>query len=94
MSVVANAILFAVVCWDGRLREEDANRLHTLIGEASGWVELVVVTERMMLFKLCVSLDKVSTPHDMLLKHRRISPRCTTELDRKSFMPHHQTFRM
>ena len=41
MSVVASAVPFAAVCLGGRLREADANRVHTLVGEASdimrGW---------------------------------------------------------
>ena len=34
-SVVASAILFAVVCWISRLRVPDANRLNKLIRKAS-----------------------------------------------------------
>ena len=34
-SVVASAILFAVVCWGSRLRVANANRLNKLIRKAS-----------------------------------------------------------
>lgn len=98
-SVVASAILFAVVCWRSRLRVADVTRLNKLIRKACNvvGVELdspVTASERRMLFKLCVISDSLSHPlHDVLVKHRstfstRLVPRiCTRERDRKSFLP-------
>ncbi len=66
-SVVASAILFAVVCWGSGLEADDANRLNKLIRKASDVVgvelnSLAVVSERRMLSKLGVILDSVSHP--------------------------------
>ena len=56
-SVVASAILFAVVCWGSRLRAADANRLNKLIRKASDVVgveldSLSAVSDRRMLSKV------------------------------------------
>ncbi len=98
-SVVASAILYAVVCWGSRLRVADTNRLNRLIRKASDVVgvkldSLTEVSERRMLSKLHVILDNVSHPlHDVLVSYRStfstrlITPKCTTERHRKSFLP-------
>ena len=96
-SVVASAILFAVVCWGSRLRVAEANRLNKLIRRANNVVKLdslTEVSERRMLSKLHAILDKVSHPlHDVLVCYRStfstrlITPKCTTERHRKSFLP-------
>ena len=44
-SVVASAILFAVVCWGSRLRVKDANRLNKLIRKASDVVGVQLATD-------------------------------------------------
>ena len=59
-SVVASAILFAVVCWGSRLRVADANRLNKLIGKASDVVgvevdTLTAVSDRRMMWKVWAS---------------------------------------
>ena len=53
-SVVASAIMFAVVCWGSRLRVADANRLIKLIRKTSDVVgveldTLTAVSDRRML---------------------------------------------
>ncbi len=77
----------------------DTNRLNRLIGRASDVVgvkldSLTEVPERRMLSKLHVILDKVSHRlHNMLFSYRStfstrlITPKCTTERHRKSFLP-------
>lgn len=76
-SVVATAVLYAIVCFGSRLRVEDTNRLNKLIRKASDGVgvkldSLTVVSERRMLSKLRVILDNVSHPlHNVLASHRR-----------------------
>lgn len=79
-SVVASAIFFAVTCWGSGLKVADNNRLHKLIRRAGD-----VVGEK---------LDNVTHPlYDTLAQQRStfsgrlLSPRCTTERHRKSFLP-------
>ena len=98
-SVVASAILFAVVCWGSRLRVADANRLNKLIRKASDVVgveldSLAAVSDRRMLSKVRMILQHVSHPlHNALVEQRStfsqrlIAPKCTTERHRKSFLP-------
>ena len=98
-SVVASAILYAVVCWGSRLRVADANRLNKLNRKAGDVVgvkldSLTAVSERRMLRKLHVILNFDSHPLHNVLNERRssfserlIPPRCTTERHRKSFLP-------
>ena len=98
-SVVASAILCAVVRWGSRLRVADTNRLNRLICRASDVVgvkldSLTEVAERRILSKLHVILDNRSHPlHNVLVSYRStfsmrlIPPRCTTERHRKSFLP-------
>ena len=88
-SVVASAILFAVVCWGSRLRAADANRLNMLIRKASDVVgveldSLTSVSDRMMLLKLRAILQYGSHPlHNALIKQRStfsqrlIAPSCS-----------------
>ncbi|XP_049926802.1 uncharacterized protein LOC126406528 [Epinephelus moara] len=98
-SVVASAILFAVVCWGSRLRVADANRLNKLIRKASDVVgveldPLTAVSDRRMLSKVRAILQHGSHPlHNALVEQRStfsqrlIAPKCTTERHRKSFLP-------
>ena len=98
-SVVASAILFAVVCWGSRLRGAKANRLNELIRKASdvAGVELDSLTASSCLTqqsKVQVILQYGSHPlHIALVKRRSafsqrlIAPECTTERHRKSFLP-------
>ena len=98
-SVVASAILFAVVCWGSRLRVADANRLNKLIRKASDIVgveldSLTAVSDRRMPLKVRAILQYGSHPlHNTLVEQRSsfsqrlIAPRCTTECHRKSFLP-------
>ena len=98
-SVVASAILFAVVCWGSRLRGAKANRLNELIRKASdvAGVELDSLTASSCLTqqsKVQVILQYGSHPlHITLVKRgsafsqRLIAPECTTERHRKSFLP-------
>ena len=98
-SVVASAILFAVVCWSSRLRVADVNRLSKTIRKASDVVgmeldSLAAVSDRRMLSKLRAVLENGSHPlHDVLVKHRssfserRTPPKSSTDCHRKSFLP-------
>ena len=98
-SVVASAILFAVVCWGSRLRVADANRLNKLIRKASDVVgveldTLTAVSDGRMPSKLRAILQYGSHPlHNALVKQRSsfserlIAPKCTTDRHRKSFLP-------
>ena len=98
-SVVASAILFAVVCWGSGLRAADTNKLNKLIRRASDIVgmeldTLTAVSNRRMLSKLRGITENGFHPlHDMLVKHRSTFsarlrlPKCTTERHRKSFLP-------
>lgn len=71
MSVVASAILYAVACWDNRLKVMDANRLNKLIRKASNIIGLkldpvMVGSERRIPLKAKVILDNESNPlHDV-----------------------------
>ena len=98
-SVVASAILYAIVCWGSRLKVADTNRLNKLIRKASDVVgvqldSLTEVMERRMLSRLQDIMDNTFHPlHSVLDNHRStfsarlIPPRCTTERHRKSFLP-------
>ena len=98
-SVVASAILFAVVCWGSRLRVADANRLNKLIRKASDVVRveldsLTAVSDRRMLLKVRAILQHGSQPlHNTLGKQRStfsqrlVAAKCITEHHRKSFLP-------
>ena len=98
-SVVASAIFFAVTCWGSGMRIADTNRLERLIRRAGDVVgeeldTLTTVAERRMLSRLQSILDNVSHPlYDTLAQQRStfsrrfLSPRCTTERHRKSFLP-------
>lgn len=75
-SVVADAILYAVVGWDSSLRVAETNRLSKLIQKASSVLAveldpLHVVTERGMLSKLLSIMDNTSHPlHSALVGQR------------------------
>ena len=75
-SVVASAILFAVVYWGSRLRVADGNRLNKLIRKASDVVglkldTLTAVSDRRMLLKLRAILQYGSHPlHNAVVKQR------------------------
>ena len=98
-SVVASAILFAVVCWGSRLRVADANRRNKLIKKGSDVVgveldTLSAVSDRRMLSKVWAILQHVSHPllnslfeQRSTFSQRLIAPKCTTEGHRKSFPP-------
>ena len=98
-SVVVSAILFAVVGWGSRLRVADANRLNKLIRKASDIVgveldTLIAVSDRRILSRVQAILQYGSHPlHNALveqrstLSQRLIAPKCTTEHQRKSFLP-------
>ena len=98
-SVVASAIFFAVTCWGSGMRIADTNRLERLIRRAGDVVgeeldTLTTVAERRMLSRFQSILDNVSHPlYDTLalqrstFSRRFLSPRCTTERHRKSFLP-------
>ena len=98
-SVVASAILFALVCWGSRLRADDTNRLNKLIRKASDVVGVELdtfsaVSNRRMLSKLWAILQHVFHPlHNALVEQRStfsqrvIAPKCTTDHHRKSFLP-------
>ena len=98
-SVVASAILFAVVCWGSRLRVANANRLNKLIRKASdvvgvGLDNLSAVSDRRMLLRVWAILQHVSHPlHNALVEQRStfsqrlIALKCTTECHRKLFLP-------
>ncbi|XP_059829971.1 uncharacterized protein LOC132396450 isoform X1 [Hypanus sabinus] len=72
-SVLASAIMLAVVCWGSRLRVADTNRINKLIRKASDVVgeeldSLMVVSEKRMLSKLHAILDNDSHPlHNVLV---------------------------
>ena len=90
-SVVASAVLFAVVCWGSRLRVADANRLNKLIRKVSDVVgeeldSLTAVSDRRMLSKVQAILQHVShLLHNALVQQsstcsqRLTAPECTTE---------------
>ena len=98
-SVVASRIFFAVTCWGSGLKVADNNRLNKLIRRAGDVVgeeldTLTTVAERRMLSRLQSILDNVAHPlYDTLAQQRStfsrrlLSPRCTTERHRKSFLP-------
>ncbi|KAI2649597.1 RNA-directed DNA polymerase from mobile element jockey [Labeo rohita] len=98
-SVVASAIMYAVVCWGSSLRVRDINRLNRIIRKAGHVVgeeldSLTEVSERRMLSKIKTILDFPSHPlHTVLTSYRSTFsnrlrlPRCTTERHRKSFLP-------
>ena len=98
-SVVARAIFFAVTCWSSGLKVADNNRLNKLIRRAIDVVgeeldTLTTVAERRMQSRLQSNLDNVThTLYDTLAQQmstfsgRLLSPRCTTEHHRKSFLP-------
>ncbi|KAL0151264.1 hypothetical protein M9458_053455 [Cirrhinus mrigala] len=98
-SVVASAIMYAVVCWGSSLRVRDINRLNIIIRKAGHVVgeeldSLTEVSERRMLSKIKTILDFTSHPlHTVLTSYRSTFsnrlrlPRCNTERHRKSFLP-------
>ena len=98
-SVVASAIFFAVTCWGSGMKVADTNRLNKLIRRAGDVVgeeldTLTIGSARRMLSRLQSILDNVSHPlYDTLAQQRStfsrrlLSPRCTTERHRKSFLP-------
>ena len=98
-SVVASAILFALVCWASRLRGADANRLNKLIRKANDIVgveldSLTAVSDRRMLSKVRAILQYGSHPlHNALVEQRStfserlIAPTGTTECHKRSFLP-------
>ncbi|KAJ0033751.1 hypothetical protein NQD34_000858 [Periophthalmus magnuspinnatus] len=98
-SMVASAIMYAVVCWGSSLRVRDTNRLNKIIRKAGHVVgeeldSLTVVSDRRMLTKVRTILDSPLHPlHEVLanlkssFSHRLLLPRCSTERHRKSFLP-------
>ncbi|KAJ0009655.1 hypothetical protein NQD34_001357 [Periophthalmus magnuspinnatus] len=104
-SMVASAIMYAVVCW-GSLRVRDTNRLNKIIRKAGHVVgeeldSLTVVSDRRMLAKIRTILDSPFHPlHKVLanqkssFSHRLLLPRCSTE--RQEICPacRHQTVQL
>ncbi len=98
-SVVASAIMYAVVCWGSSLRVRDINRLNRIIKKAGHVVgeeldSLIEVSERRMLSKIKTIREFHSHPlYNVLISYRSsfsnrfLLPRCTTERHRKSFLP-------
>jgi len=88
-SMVASALFFGVVCWGGRLRKRDTNRLDRLIRRAGSVVGMEL--ESRTLDKLLAIIDEVSHPlHAPItaqwssFSSRLLSLSCSIDLLRKS----------
>ena len=98
-SVVASALLYAVVCWSCGSTERDRKRLNKLVRKASSVLgcpleSIEEVGERRMLAKLTSIMDNTSHPlHDTVgalsssFSSRLLQPRCRKERYRRSFIP-------
>ena len=99
-SVVASALLYAVVCWGGSLKKRDAARLDKLVRKAGSVVgseldSLTSVAERRTLNRLLSIIDNPQHPlHNTISRQRSsfsdrlLSLPCSTDRLRKSFLPH------
>ncbi|KAI3375915.1 hypothetical protein L3Q82_003775 [Scortum barcoo] len=99
-SVVASALLYAVVCWGGSLKKKDAARLDKLVRKAGSVVgteldSLTSVAERRTLNRLLSIIDNPSHPlHSAISRQRSsfsdrlLSLSCSTDRLRRSFLPH------
>ena len=99
-SVVASALMYAVVCWGGSLKKKDAARLDKLVRKAGSVVgteldSLTSVAERRALNKLLSIADNPHHPlHGAISRQRSsfsdrlLSLSCSTDRLRKSFLPH------
>ena len=98
-SVVASAILYAVVCWSSGSSERDRKRLNKLVRRAGSVLDCSLdsieeVGERRMLAKLTSIMDNPSHPlHQTVsdlsssFRGRLLHPRCKKERYRRSFIP-------
>ena len=98
-TVVASAILYAVVCWGSGSTERDRKRLNKLVRRASSVLDCPLETieqvgERRMLAKLISIMDNTSHPlHGTLralsssFSSRLLHPQCKKERYRRSFIP-------
>ena len=98
-SVVASAILFAVVCWSSSITERDRKKLDKVIKKSTSVLgcpldSVEKVGDRRVLAKLTAMLDQESHPLHYSLSAlessfsgRLIHPRCSKERYRNSFLP-------
>ena len=98
-SVVASAILYAVVCWGAGSTDRDRKRLNKLVRKASSVLGCPLesvegVGERRMLAKLTSIRDNTSHPLHQTVEALSSSfsgrlrhPQCRTERYRRSFIP-------
>lgn len=99
-SVVASALMYAVVCWGSSLKKKDAARLDKLVRKAGSVVgtELDILTsvaERRTLNRLLSIIDNPDHPlHSTITRQRSsfsdrlLSLSCSTDRLKRSFLPH------
>src|SRR4029434_4607956 len=95
-SVVASALIYAVVCWGGSIKKRDAGRLDRLVRRAGAVVGteldcLTTVAERRTLSRLLTILDNVHhstlNRQKSIFSGRLLSLSCSSDRLRKSFVP-------
>ncbi|XP_051788716.1 uncharacterized protein LOC127529381 [Erpetoichthys calabaricus] len=99
-TVVASALFYAVVCWGGSIKKRDASRLDKLVRKAGSIAgtkldSLTSVAERRALSRLLSIMENPLHPLNRIISRQRssfsdrlLSPSCSTDRLRRSFLHH------
>ncbi|XP_051785267.1 uncharacterized protein LOC127528438 [Erpetoichthys calabaricus] len=98
-TVMASALFYVVVCWGGSIKKRDASHLDKLVRKAGSTVgmeldSLTSVAERRVLSRLLSIMENPLHPLNRIISRQRssfsdrlLSPSCSTDRLRRSFLP-------